>query len=180
MAPKKSKSTQRTIEIIYTFFIGILAAVFIGVGIDAFYPAPEYPEPPATLKVGYIERETTATGELVEQPEVDKAALVKQQEEYDKEVEKYRGIESAYNRNVSIIALVSAVVLLTISLTLLQHLMLISDGILLGGVFTLLYSVVRVFGSDDNQIRFVVVAVGLAVSLVLGYVKFIGVPSSKK
>ena len=49
----------------------------------------------------------------------------------------------------------------------------IADGLLLGGVLTLLYSVIRGFGTEDNMFRFVVVSVGFAISLFLGYVKFI-------
>lgn len=39
------------IKIIYTIFIGVLFAIFVGVGIDAFYPYPKEPDYPAELKI---------------------------------------------------------------------------------------------------------------------------------
>ncbi len=49
----------------------------------------------------------------------------------------------------------------------------ISDGLLLGGVFTLGYSIIRGFAGDDDKFRFFVVIVGLVVTVVLGDLKFI-------
>jgi apolipoprotein N-acyltransferase len=49
---------------------------------------------------------------------------------------------------------------------------------ILVGVFTLLYSVIRGFGTEDNMFRFIIVAIGFVISLVLGYIKFIQ-PSQK-
>lgn len=163
---------SRAIEIIYTFFIGILIAVFVGVGIAAFYPEPKSPETPAELKVY---RAPIDSEEKTEQTE----ELMRVQKQYDAEIEIYQKDLQIYNRNVSMIALAAAVLILVISLTLLKELLVLADGLLLGGVITLLYSVVRVFGSGDDKIRFVVVAVGLAVSLALGYIKFIQTPQKK-
>jgi len=49
----------------------------------------------------------------------------------------------------------------------------IADGILLGGVFTTAYGIIRGFMSDSSQFRFLVVTMGLLIALILGYVKFI-------
>lgn len=59
------------------------------------------------------------------------------------------------------------------SLTVVKNLIYIADGVLLGGVLTLLYSIVRGFGSQDTMFRFVVVSIGLVIALLLGYIKFI-------
>lgn len=164
---KKSKTAQtRALEIIYTFFIGILVTVFVGVGIDTFYKAPEPPETPTALKLYRqpveVGTETTMSAELE-----------REQIAYDRDFEAYQKEEQNYNKNVSIIALIAAIIVLVISLMLFKQLLIISDGLLLGGVFTLLYSVVRVFASGDDTVRFVVVTVGLIVALGLGYKKFI-------
>ena len=63
-------------------------------------------------------------------------------------------------------------VVLAISLLLAEHLGVIADGLLLGGIFTLLYGVGRGMDTDSNKYRFLVATIGLAVTLVLGYVKF--------
>lgn len=163
----KSASTQtKAIEIIYTFFVGILVAVFVGVGIAAFYEAPKEPTYPAILKVYStpVEMGTTST---------TSARLEKEQKKFDQLQEVFQKQMNTYNRNVSIIALIAAIILSSVSITYFKNLHVIADGLLLGGVITLLYSVVRIFGSGDDKIRFVVVSIGLFVALALGYKKFI-------
>ncbi len=81
--------------------------------------------------------------------------------------------EQVYSRNVSIVTLVAAVLVLAASLTVIKNIALIADGTLLGGVLTLAYSIVRGFGTDDNRFRFVVLSASLLITLILGYVKFL-------
>ncbi|RLI44556.1 hypothetical protein DRO61_12030, partial [Candidatus Bathyarchaeota archaeon] len=107
------------------------------------------------------------------------AQLQKEQEAFDEVLKTYGEKMEKYNRDVSIISLVAAILILMISLMLFRKLLIIADGLLIGGVVTLLYSVARVFGSGDDKLRFLVVSVGLAVSLILGYLKFIE-PSKNK
>ena len=152
------------IKFIYTIFLGVFFATFVGVGIAAFYPGPKFPEQPIILK--YCSPEIAKD---VSKYEVFKA----QAETFDKEEKIYQEKSQIYNRNVSIASLIAAIILVIASLTLFRKILLIADGLLLGGVLTLLYSVVRGFGTDDNMFRFIVVSVGLVISLFLGYVKFI-------
>lgn len=160
------KHQSKAIEIIYTFFVGILVAVFVGVGIAAFYEEPKSPEYPTRLKV-------YSTPVNVDTPSTASAELIAEQKKYDAKIKIYEEKMNDYNRNVSIIALIAAIILSSISITFFKNLKVIADGLLLGGVITLLYSVVRIFGSGDDKIRFVVVSIGLFVALVLGYRKFI-------
>lgn len=162
--------SEMTIKLLYTLLIGIFVAVFIGVGIAAFYPALKYPEAPTSMKYGFTEPEKD--GEI-------SAEYKAEMEKYDQEQKDFQIKSQTYNRNVSIVALVFSIVIVVISLTLFKKIYLIADGLLLGGVLTLLYSVIRGFGSDDNMFRFIVVSVGLIISLFLGYVKFIA-PMEKK
>lgn len=154
------------LKFIYTLFIGILLVLFVGFGIAAFYEEPKYPEYPARLqysKPAYdLEKQTSEEAQLRE----EQIKFDKTQKDFQKELE-------TYNRNVSVIGLVAAILYLIISLLLAKKLLLISDGLLLGGVFTLLYSIVRGFASHDNKFQFITVAIGLIISLVLGYIKFI-------
>jgi hypothetical protein len=43
----------------------------------------------------------------------------------------------------------------------------------MGGVFTLLYGIVRGFMSENDKYRFLVVTIGLIIAIVLGYIRFI-------
>ena len=156
----------------YTIFIGVLLAIFVGVGIAAFYPQPKHPETPLLLKLYKPPIEPLSDSTI-------SAQLEEEQKAFDEAFKMFMEKMEKYNRNVSIISLIAAILILIISLTLFRKLLIIADGLLLGGVITLLYSVARVFGSGDDKLRFLVVSVGLTVSLMLGYLKFIE-PSKNK
>lgn len=158
------------IKYIYTFFIGILLATFIGVGIAAFYEAPKYPEFPAS-SVGSLRKPMmppVASQSAQEQEREWKLSM-----QYEEKMKAYQAANRLYNRNVSLFTTAAAVLILIISLTMLKKLDMLSDGLLLGGLFTQLYSITRGFESQDNKFRFLVVSVGLAASLIVGYMKFI-------
>ncbi len=53
-----------------------------------------------------------------------------------------------------------------------KNVTIMGDSLLLGGVFTLGYSIIRGFGTD-NTFRFLLVATGLIVAMIIGYLKFI-------
>jgi hypothetical protein len=160
----ENRSRDMVLKLIYTFLIGIFLAVFVGVGIAAFYPEPKYPEPPAIVKYGVMDK--TGNCEL-------SAKAKNEINEYDKKEKSFQTELQNYNRNASIIALIASIIIVFASLTFFKAIMLIADGLLLGGVLTLLYSVMRGFGTEDNMFRFIVVSVGLFMSLFLGYVKFV-------
>lgn len=148
---------MNVIRYIYTFFVGLFLAIFIGTGIAVFYAAPQEPEPP----LGFGIEKSNLT-----EPE-------KQQiETYNVQQRDFMRDEQIYNRNVSIIVLICSVIILIIALVFSDRLGIVADGLLLGGIFTLLYGIARGMASDSNQYRFVVAAVGLAVTIILGYVKF--------
>lgn len=166
----KHQRSEMTLKLLYALLIGIFVVVFVGVGIAAFYPQLKYPVSPISMKYGspVMDKE----GKMLEEVKVE-------MEKYDQEQKDFQIKSQIYNRNVSILALVFSIVIVIISLTLFKKIYLIADGLLLGGVLTLLYSVIRGFESDDNMFRFVVVSAGLIISLFLGYVKFIS-PMEKK
>lgn len=158
------------IRFIYTLFIGVFLALFVGVGISAFYPAPKYPEMPVAIK--YEPMPATGAKESEE--------IITQRKTFDVQEKAYRKKSQLYERNVSMIAISAAVFFVAISLTLLKRIHLIADGILLGGVLTLLYGTIRGFSTEDTRFLFIVVSIGLAISLLLGYIKFIKPLQGKK
>lgn len=154
------------IRILYSIFIGVLFAVLVGVGIDSFYPGPKMPEFPEQLRP-VIDEEASAGAQIA------KMAESQEEKEYQKRWEAYEVANKTYNRNVSMIALGFAVAALVVSLWLLKDIELISDGLLFGGLLTLLYSIIRGLSADSSQYRFVVVAISFVIALVVGYLKFI-------
>lgn len=147
------------IKSIYTLFLALLIALFVGFGIDSFYPAPKYPEYPSKPM-------------MIENVENQKEQMILDQK-YNEEHEKYQSEIKKYNKNVSIIILSLSIVILVISLTFLSKIKMISDGILMGGIFTTIYSLIRGTMSESSIFRFLIITIGLIIALVLGYIKFI-------
>ena len=148
------------IKIIYTLFLALLVALFVGLGIDAFYPGPKTPNYPTELEIAKPGCEDTAQQKLI-------------RENFNREQKEFLEKSKPYNRNVSIISLAAAIIVLVASLTLLAKIKMIADGILLGGVFAMAYSIIRGLMSEDTKFRFLIVSVGLIIALILGYIKFI-------
>ncbi len=159
------------IKLIYTLFLGLLLALFVGMGIRAFY-AP--PKPPDYSVAPYS---TPIKEPLI--PDVETPAQKQTREQAKKVQDNYQAASKLYARNVSLISLAFAIVLLVVSLMSATKIDIISDGILLGGVFILLYSIGVGFASDDTKYQFMVVTAGLIIAFVLGYMKFIA-PQEKK
>ena len=125
------------LKVIYALLVGIFISVFVGVGIDAFYQSPKYPEYPNEITISKnIDGSFNQEGQRV-------------LENHEKEIQKVNLLRKKYNRNVSIIALSASVIIAMISIFLSKKALVISDGLLLGSLFTLIYSVIRGFGSDN-------------------------------
>ena len=152
---------NKLLKLVYTFFLGLLIAIFVGVGINTFYEGPKMPEYP-TEAITYSKEPTS-----------DQEAL--RQQAYDTQYKQYNDAVKPYNRNVSILTLVAAVILLAVSLISEKRVKILADGVMLGGLFTLLYSIGRSFASEDSKYVFVTVSVGLVVVLYLGYHRFVRV-----
>ncbi len=153
------------IKIVYTIFLGILLALFVGITVSTFYPAPEYPEQtkfadvrPIPMVSGDVPASTDETAEQ----KADREAFDQYQEDL-----------SVYNRNTFAIVLACSIVMLILSLAFMKQIDIIADGVLLGGALTLLYAIARGLMSDEGMVRFVVVLIGLIIALALGYIKFI-------
>jgi hypothetical protein len=157
------------LKLIYTLFLGLLVALFVGLGIDAFYPGPEMPVYPIALEQDMAKFGCQVTEE-------QKAEQLK----YDQAMKEYNEKSKPYNRNVSIIALTFAILFMIASLTLFSKIKILADGILLGGVFLVIYSIIRGMMSQDSMFRFLIVTVGLLIALILGYIKFIRPKENKE
>ncbi len=156
------------IKFVYSFFLGLLLVAFVGMGVASFYPSPKAPEYPAVLETGKVN--------LDEYTAEERAADVKYQADY----RVYTDQADNYNRDVAMIVLGAAVVLVVLGLVLHSRTDVIADGLLLGGVFTLLYSIGRSFAGEDPKYTFLVTTIGLIITMVVGYLKFLSKPKIAK
>lgn len=146
------------IKYIYALFLGLLLAVFVGVGVATFYTGPTAPDYSSYEKIA-------VNGSCAEQ--------AAQQAELDQQYDRYQDELAVYNRNASLYNLTGALIILIIALTTATKLAVISDGLLLGGVFSLLYSTGLGLSTGDSQFRFIVATIGLLIAIFLGYWKFL-------
>ena len=146
------------LKILYALAIALLVVAFVGFGISAFYPAPEYPEPPAGLE--YVDKN---------QSDREKELIAEQRQRE----EAYQKQFSDYNQVVASISIGAAVALLVGSILWLSAVDVIGDGVTLGAVFTLFYGLIRAFLTESEMFRFIAVAIGLVVVITLVYLRFV-------
>jgi len=148
------------LKALYGIAIAFLIVAFVGFGISAFYPEPQYP--------GGYPNEAQRT-----RPENRTSEQKQKIEEYHQKEKAFRETLSTYNLVVASISIGAAVLLLVGSIMRLSGLPVIGDGATLGAVFTLFYGLIRAFMTNNEQFRFVAVAIGLAIVLALVYWRFV-------
>src|SRR3989344_1548554 len=106
------------IKYVYIVFLGLILATFVGVGIAAFYKGPVYPETPASLKYArpYTEPSTATPS----------AQYIKEQEAFDLKSKDFQKSLENYNRNVSMISVGFAILMLILSLTFFKKILVIA------------------------------------------------------
>jgi len=149
------------LKYLYVIFFGILLALFVGMGIATFYPEPQMPNPPSFY---------SAPSTNPNDPKM--LAENKKQEQFGKSMDQYQIDSKNYNKVVAPIVLFFAVVLCVLSLTILSSFQIFSDGFLLGGIFTLVYSIIRGSFANEPRLEFTVVAISFGLLAFFGYKKF--------
>lgn len=143
-------------RIIFVVFVGLMVAFFVGFGIDAFYPEPVYPQ--AIQDMWNMLANKTPTAE-------EQAKINALEQAYQLE-------QQTHNRIVSIVVTIAAVIFLALSVLLEDKNRVMANGIMLGGLFSLLYGAARGLGSQDSMVTFITVGVGLAAVVLIGLRRF--------
>ena len=161
------------LQTIFSFFLGLMVLAFIGVGVNTFYQSPadrvqsqqqQIQSEMDSLNVKTNGRSLDAT----QQAQMDR--LVAKQNTLQRSIE---GEMKDWARNTSIVLVIFATIVMGISLVRSEQLRVLSNGLLLGGLFTMLYGTGWVIFSGNSTARFVVIAFALLVAIGLGYVKFV-------
>jgi len=147
---------NQVFRIIFTIFVGLMIAFFVGFGIDAFYPEPVYPQ---------------AINDIYNTL-ADKVPTAADQAKIDALEQAYQLSQQSHNRVVTIVVTIAAVTFLGLSVVLENRNRVMANGLLLGGLFSLLYGVARGLGSQDSMIAFITVGVGLIAVVLIGLRRF--------
>lgn len=161
------------LQTLFAIFLGLMVTAFVGVGVYTFYPPPtaQYRD-----QITRLDRQQEAIRNS--RPDAalsadDRARMQQVIDERDKLQDKQRAATESWSGRTSIILVSLATIAMAISLVAIPQLPVISNGLLLGGVFTMLYGVGWVIASGTSTSRFVVMTVALVITLALGYVRFV-------
>lgn len=161
------------LQTIFGFFLGLMVTAFVGVGVYTFYPSPERAfrdRLTALERQQQSVRDAKAPNDLTPQ---DRAALADLRRQLDALQDQNRTASETWGRQTSIILIALATSAMAVSLLRAVQLPVISNGLLLGGVFTMVYGVGWIIVTDASTARFFVMTAALAITLGLGYVRFV-------
>jgi hypothetical protein len=127
--------------------LGVIIALFVGVGINAFYPEPTYP----------AEMMSFTDGEPSE-AEVEASNIA--YDEFEEKRQRHSGI-------VGIIATALSVLVMAGSMFLNKRNIVISQGMLAGGLLLICYGAIQAISSGNTMTAFISIGLGLAALILL-------------
>lgn len=169
-APERQRGA---LQLIFAFFLGLMVTAFIGIGVYTFYPPhlESLEDHARELRSQQQEiRDARSEPGLTDEQQAELAELT---DELQANSDELRERQEGWARTTSIILILLATAVMGISLVRADQLPVINNGLLLGGVFTMLYGTGWTLASGDSRLRFWVIAFALLVTLVLGYLRFV-------
>jgi uncharacterized protein HemX len=161
------------LQTIFGFFLGLMVTSFIGVGVYTFYPPPDAPLQERMTALSRQQQEIRATKAPDNLSPDDREKIQALQREIDAIQDESRAAGEAWGRRTSIILIALATLAMAVSLIRAVQLPVISNGLLLGGVFTMVYGCGWIIATDSSTARFFVMTAALAITIGLGYVRFV-------
>jgi len=157
---------------IFSFFLGLVLTAFVGVGVYTFHRPPEQFDSQIRdlSRREQAIRDSRPPGEL---SGADRDQVQDISRRRNALADAATEARKPWGRSTSIILMVFATLIMAVSLVRADQLPVISNGLLLGGVFTMLYGVGWIVATDTSVTRFAVMAAAVAVTLALGYVRFV-------
>jgi len=142
----------RVLRVIYVLGVAVALVLLVVAGVEAFYPAPSYPEyDPPTSDYGSTEYQEW------EQRWTNAVAA------YDEEA-------AVHDRNIFLIVLPLGVVFAVVGTFIQRRTSIFGAGLILGGIGTMIFAVTPY--DLDNIPKFIGIAVILAVLIFVGYKVF--------
>ena len=169
MAETKRDAGLRTI---FSFFLGLMLSAFVGVGVYTFHPPPEQFDS-QIRDLSRREQAIRASRSPDQLTVADRDQIQEIDRQRSKLVDATAEARKPWGRSTSMILIVFATLAMAVSLVRADQLPVISNGMLLGGLFTMLYGVGWIVATDTSITRFLVMTAALVITLGLGYVRFV-------
>ena len=171
MAMATAERQGAALQTIFSFFLGLMVVAFIGVVVNTFYPAPS-DRYQAQLQPLYDQQNVLQAGGKTLTPS-EQVQMAQVQTQINQIQAKQRVEEQSWSLNTSVILVIFATLVMGVSLIRAEQLRVLSNGLLLGGLFTMIYGIGWTIASGTSNMRFFVVLFALAVTIGLGYLKFV-------
>jgi hypothetical protein len=177
MAPPSSSAQavqQAILQALYALFLGGIITAFLVVGLNTFYPTPDVNEEQlAALEEreqaifdcspGDVDCDLTASKQAeLRQIENEREQLWQEQDE----------AQESWSRVAGLILIALATLLLALSLMRWDRAIVLSNGLLLGGLFTMVGGIGLTIASGQGIDRFLVLTLALGLTVGLGYLRF--------
>jgi len=128
------------LQTIFSFFLGLMVTAFVGVGVYTFHP----PDKGFDRQIRELDRQEQAAGvdrAAGEPTEAERGRMRELADARNAAVDATQEARDAWGRSTSMILITFAAHVMVISLVRADHLPVIGNGLLLGGVFTMVYGV---------------------------------------
>jgi len=169
-----ARDRQRdALQTIFSFFVGLMVLAFIGVGVNTFYESPAQTQSEKEQALFRQQEAINRKGDPSALSASDRAKYDDLQKQIDALQKANQAKMEVWARNTSIVLVVFATLVMGVSLIRSEQLKVLSNGLLLGGLFTMLYGTGWVVFSGSSWARFLVVLFALIVTIGLGYLKFV-------
>jgi len=163
------------LQIIFSVFLGLMVAAFIGVGVYTFYPPPQQALQDKLQEVYRQQEQLQSFKDPSTLSDAEQRRLRELQDEARDLEKQQQAAREEWGRWTSIILIAFATLVMSISLIRADQLPVISNGLLLGGVFTMIYGVGWIIATGTSVARFAVMTIALIITIGLGYMRFVRV-----
>lgn len=173
--PVSSQAVQQAIlQALYALFLGGIITAFLVVGLNTFYPSPTEDQDRATA---IAQRES----EIYECPQSDvacaptaaeEAELRQLQLQREELWQEHEAAQADWSRTAGVVLVGFATGLLALSLIRWDAAIVLSNGLLLGGLFTMVGGIGLTIAGGEGIARFLVLTLALAITVGLGYLRF--------
>jgi hypothetical protein len=161
------------LQTLFAIFLGLMVTAFVGVGVYTFYPPPDKQYRDQIISLDRQQEAIRNSRPDIALTADDRARIQKLTDARNKIQDASRKASEAWASRTSIILVSLATIAMVIALVAVAQLPVISNGLLMGGVFTMLYGVGWVIASGTSTARFIVMTFALAITLALGYLRFV-------
>jgi len=161
------------LSLIFAFFLGLLLTAFIGVGVNTFHPSPAEPLERQMQALGREERQIE-NGRPTSALSADEQARMRSiRDSVDVLNRRADQVREGWGRSTSLILIAFATLVMAVAVLRADQLSVLSNGLLLGGVFTMVYGVGLILATGTSMARFLAITLALVVTLGIGYLRFV-------